>query len=144
MARLQRCASALCAALLLGACAVDGAGLWGSKKEAAPAKTAPLKATAATTVAKAAVPSGDGHNVYWCAPAGDAGRSARGCRHLSRARLIRAARRYNEVTGEASESDPLVELNGHKSAESDATYWVDPARRARGVKQTPVSRCLAR
>ena len=30
------------------------------------------------------------------------------------------------MTGEASETDPLVEFHGHKSADSDTTYWVDP------------------
>ena len=74
MARLQRAAACLCAALLLSACAVDGAGLWGSKKtEEAPAaaKVVPAKAApaAATTELKAVLPPGDAHNTYWCAPA---------------------------------------------------------------------------
>lgn len=71
MAPQQRVASALCAALLLSACAVDGAGLWGSKKTEE-AKVAPVKAAPAA-VAKATIPSGDGHNTYWCARGGGPG-----------------------------------------------------------------------
>ena len=75
MALQQRVASALCAALLLSACAVDGAGLWGSKKTEE-AKVAPVKAAPAA-VAKAAIPSGDGHNTYWCARGGGPGGARR-------------------------------------------------------------------
>lgn len=69
MARLQRASAALCAALLLSACGVDGAGLWGSilkGEEAKPAAQAQAQ-PAALAALSAAVPAGDGHNVYWCA-----------------------------------------------------------------------------
>ena len=130
MARLQRVAAALCAALVLSAAVVDGAGLWGSKKDdkAAAPKVEPAKAKAAAASPQpTAIPSGDGHNMYWCALAPARRAPARKLRSGAIAHCAPSRRRrYNEVTGEASETDPLVEFNGHKAADSDATYWVDP------------------
>ena len=130
MARLQRAAALLCAALVLSAAAVDGAGLWGSSKKddkaAAAPKVEPAKSTA-VTAQPTAIPAGDGHNLYWCARA--PARRRRRCERGTGARsltLRRPRRRYNDVTGEASDTDPLVEMNGHKSPDSDTTYWVDP------------------
>ena len=129
MARLQRAAALLCAALVLSAAAVDGAGLWGSSKkdDKAAAKVEPAKSDAVTPQ-PTAIPAGDGHNLYWCAPRAGAPPPPLRARSAARS-LIPAARqrrRYNDVTGETSDTDPLVELSGHKAADSDATYWVDP------------------
>jgi hypothetical protein len=68
MARMpQRAASVLCAALLLSAVSVDGAGLWGGAKKSADVKVATATKAVAAATPKAVVPAGDGHNVYWCA-----------------------------------------------------------------------------
>ena len=72
MARMQRAAAALCVALVLSAAAVDGAGLWGGAKKddkgAAPSKLLDTaKAATAASPKPTAIPSGEGHNVYWCA-----------------------------------------------------------------------------
>jgi hypothetical protein len=93
------------ALLALGA----DAATWGGKKEepkaAAKAAAAAAKPSPQPKPAKPASPAPEAtnaYNLYW----------------------------YNEVTGETSVTDPLVEFRGHLSAKEQATYWVDPATNA--------------
>lgn len=93
--------AALCVALLCGALGAQGAP-WGAKKaEEAPKAAAAAAAPAAWS--KATLPAGQdtgSHNIYW----------------------------FNEITGAASGTDPLVEFNGHVSEEHpEHRFWLDPA-----------------
>ena len=136
--RAARASWALVAVLALAFVAQEASAAWGSsKKAAAPAGTAVATPAPAPASAQTSHVDVTSVNTYWRAPRAAARRSARrahpkrGCEGagplpLRSARaLTRVRRRYNEVSGEVSATDPLANFHGFPSP-SGHPYWVDP------------------
>lgn len=106
---------------------------WGKSKETA-SRTLQETTTVTTTEAKASVVKSEqtydewsSFNQYWCAQRTAQGRHTWFLETVSqRQPLTRCPRRYNEVTGDVSLEDPLVDFRGHTTPDGH-TFWLDKA-----------------